>query len=266
MSISFFELVDGIEEIAPSYLAEEWDNTGIQLNCGNDKISKVLVVLEITKAIIEEAIDKKVDAIITHHPLYFSKLNKIDNNDIIGNYTVSLIKAGINVYSSHTSFDSADLGNNAFMAEKIGLEKIKKLRFSPLEPSKLGLKGQFEGGRKLIDIVKEISRNLEIPVEELKIVGEPEEIIEVVGVCTGAGASLLELVAMNKCDLFVTGDIKYHEAQKAKEMGLCLIDAGHYGTEKFFGDAIIPQLEVHFGNEVEFLKSKLNINPIKSMV
>jgi putative NIF3 family GTP cyclohydrolase 1 type 2 len=106
-----------IQLLAPRELEEEWDNSGMQINMGNNEVSRVLVALEITKSLIAEAMMKGVDFIITHHPLLFNKIDQVDNNDIIGNYIIDLVKADISVYSAHTTFDEAFGGNNEYLAD-----------------------------------------------------------------------------------------------------------------------------------------------------
>ena len=92
MGISKLELIDTIEKIAPLALAEGWDNCGMQIDLQPENVEKIMVCLEMSKEIIDEAIENNVDFIITHHPLYFRGMKKIDNKDVIGNYTCKLIK------------------------------------------------------------------------------------------------------------------------------------------------------------------------------
>ena len=117
-----------IEQIAPPHLAEEWDNSGFQIRCDEaQKIRKILVCLEISDEVVAEAVADKADLIITHHPLIFGKISKVDHKNIMGNQIIRLIQAGISVYSAHTSFDSARRGTNQYLAEQIGLEEIMPL-------------------------------------------------------------------------------------------------------------------------------------------
>ena len=99
------DFIKEVERIAPLELQEEWDNSGIQIRASNGEIRRVLVALEINDGVIDEAIGAGADLILTHHPLIFGSLKKIDGNDITGNHIVKLIKRGISVYSTHTPFD-----------------------------------------------------------------------------------------------------------------------------------------------------------------
>lgn len=103
-----------MRQIAPPHLAEEWDNCGFQIRCDSDQnIEKILVCLEISDDIITEAIQKSADLIVTHHPLIFGGIRSVDMDDMTGRYVLRLIRAGISVYSAHTSFDSAKDGTNS---------------------------------------------------------------------------------------------------------------------------------------------------------
>lgn len=259
MGISKLELINIMEKIAPSYLAEAWDNCGMQIDLQSKDINKILVTLEITKEIIDEAVSLGVDFIVTHHPLYFSSFKRVDNKEIIGNYTISLIQQGISVYSSHTTFDKAEFGNNFYLANLLNLKNIKD--FAKFSEEYIGLLGEIPEKMKLKDLINVIGNSLDLNKNEIKVIGTLDEEIKIVGLCTGAGIDMLEIAALNGCQLFITGDVKYHDAIKAKEMGMNVIDAGHYGTEKIFVPNMAKQLKDVFGNKVEVFQSAIDINP-----
>ena len=115
---------------------------------------------------------------------------------------------------------------------------------------------------KVIDIV---SLELDISLRQLNIVGQLDSEITVVGVCTGAGAEFVEMAKDSGCQLFITGDVKYHQAQDAKALGLCLLDVGHYDTEKFFAEAMKEKLDKKLDGKVEIEASRLNLDPFEIM-
>ncbi len=119
------ELIKTIEAFCPSATAEDWDNCGFQVNCGKEEIACVLVSLEVTNEIIDEAIEEGADFILTHHPLLFQGIKKIDNNDVIGNYIIRLIQNQISVYSCHTSFDKLPGGNNDYIGTLLELSNVR---------------------------------------------------------------------------------------------------------------------------------------------
>lgn len=259
MGISKLELIETMEQIAPTRLAEPWDNCGMQINLECGEIRKILVTLEITKEIVTEARSLSVDLIVTHHPLYFSSFKSINSNDIIGNYTIDLIQQGISVYSAHTNFDRAAHGNNFYLADLLSLKNIKN--FEVFGENYIGLFGKLPQEVMLKDIISNLKNILNLQANELKAIGNLETMISKIGLCTGAGIDMIEIAAVNNCQLFITGDVRYHDAIKAREMGMNVIDAGHYGTEKIFIPNMAKQLKDALGSKVEIFQSQVNINP-----
>ena len=110
------DFINKMDKICPTELAEEWDNCGIQIEAG-ESVSKVLVALEVTNKVLDEAKELGVDMIVTHHPLFFGSFNTITGEILPGRYAIDLIKNGISVYSAHTNFDIMNGGNNDFIAK-----------------------------------------------------------------------------------------------------------------------------------------------------
>lgn len=245
-----------MEEICPNELSEEWDNCGIQINTDREKVERVLVALEITDDVIYEAIENDADMIVTHHPLIFGEIKKIDNFDILGRYLSLLIKKDISVYSCHTSFDIMDGGNNDYFGN---LLKLKNIRMFNKTDNKFCRKGNLEKETTLVDYVDLVSRYLSIDKRFFSLTGNENRIINSIGWCTGGGSGFIADAVNEKCDLFITGDLKYHDAQMAKAMGIAVLDCGHYGTEKIFVDNMGDCLTEK--TECTIIKSKIDINP-----
>lgn len=258
--MKFNELIAAIETIAPLSTQESWDNSGVQIACGDGSVKKVLTCLEITGEIVEEAVTEQVDVIITHHPLIFGGIQNIDYRDPIGACIVRLIASGISVYSSHTPFDKVKGGNNDYLADKIGLRDSRGFRIGE-EMDLIGRVGKLAVPVSLGELANIVSDSLHIAHEQIRLIGDLNQMITTVGICTGAGADLMELAIKNGCDLLITGDVKYHEAQEAKARGIALMDAGHYGTEKTFASNFAEKLQKQVGNQIEILESKVDINP-----
>jgi len=251
------EIIDVIESIASLETAAEWDNCGVQVYTGKSEIKKVMTALEITRDVINEAKEKNVGMIITHHPLIFDPVRKIDFNSITGEYLIELIRAGISVYSAHTNFDEAAGGNNDYLAALLKLEKTEKPDGNML--CRIGELHEEMTFREACEFVAE-SFNTDF----IKPVGDKEARIKKVGVCAGSGSGMAEVAAAAGCDLFITGDIKYHDALYASEVGMCLIDAGHYGTEKFFAENLAAKLTEAVSGKIEVLVSRIDIDPFKA--
>jgi dinuclear metal center YbgI/SA1388 family protein len=249
------KFVEITESICPPDMAEEWDNCGFQVNTEFEDVERVLVALEITGEVIDEAVEAEADMIITHHPLIFGGIDKVDNNDITGKLIMKLIKQGISVYSCHTSFDKMEGGNNDYLGQVLELNNIE----------------MFENGnrfcRKAVtpfevtfaEFIHRAADALEISEKYFKACGDLTRTIYSVGWCTGAGAEFIREASDEGCDLYITGDLKYHDAQMAKALGICVLDAGHYGTEKIFVDNMAETLSMK--TNCEIIKSKIDINP-----
>lgn len=260
MAMRFDEMIQAIESVAPMHLQESWDNSGVQIAVNDGVISRVLTALELTDEVIQEAIDEDADMIITHHPLIFGGIKSVDFRDMTGSYILKLIEAGISVYSSHTPFDKVEGGNNDYLAELIGLRDISGFTYGE-NVEMIGRVGMLPYPVTLEDMVDILAEKIDVESEQIRCVGYPEQMISTVGMCTGAGADLMDLAASNGCQLFITGDLKYHDAQKAKAMGIAVIDAGHYGTEKTFADNFADKLRKIVAGRAEIIESKVDIDP-----
>lgn len=135
MRVNSRKMVKILNELAPAYMAESWDNVGFQIGNINKAIGKVMVCLEVTDAVIDEAINKNVDLIISHHPLLFKGLKQLTDDDPVQRRVRKLIQNDINVYAAHTNLDSAEGGLNDYLAQLIGLERVDILSKSGHEES-----------------------------------------------------------------------------------------------------------------------------------
>lgn len=216
------EIIDVMEMIAPPELAEEWDNPGLMVGMQNQEIKKVLVSLDLNMEVVEEATENDVDLVITHHPLIFHPLKRIDNPVLI-----KLIQRNICVYSAHTNLDAAQGGVNDALAAALHLKQVQAegmLRYGKIEPISLS---EWE---------KSVREHLQ--VSALRVSGDPETVISQVAVLGGSGGGFVQQASQLGCDVLVTGEASYHHAQQAQELGIALIAAGHYETET----VVVPNL------------------------
>lgn len=255
------DICDILEEIAPLELGEDWDNNGIQIDTGKGDINKILFALEINRDVLCEAISNNIDLIVTHHPLIFNKLHRIAENNIPDRYILELIRNDISVYSSHTNFDKAKLGNNIYLSQLLKLENVNELDTGI---GVLGLSHREMSFRKYILYLKEV---LNLPDGYIKSIGNLEKNIKSVALCTGAGGDIIYTAKNLGVDLVITGDVKFNIAQDARGMDICLIDAGHFGTEKIFAENIkvqFDELTRKRNFSVETFESKSNLDPYNS--
>jgi len=350
------DIVEILERLAPVKLAEPWDNVGLLIGDMNQEIKNIMVTLDITSQVAQEAAERKADMIISHHPFIFKPLKRITEDDYTGSVVRMLIRNNISVYAAHTNLDIAWGGLNDALAKRFGLNKVTPLHtissqsykklvvfvpkgyedvvreamsregagwignysdctfmasgigtYKPLEGTnpfsgtvgklekaeeirietivsseKLGkvvrsmlnahpyeevaydiypleLKGEETGiGRvgllkeavTLEQLIKNIKK--ELGISYLRYVGDKEKEIKKIAICSGSGAEYIPDCVRQKVDVYITGDIKYHDAQSAEHAGLCLIDAGHFETEHIVGSlladylsGILPEGSVH---------------------
>ena len=256
-----------LDRIAPLSLQEDWDNSGMQIETGRGEINKILVALEITSDVIEEAITKKAQMIVTHHPLIFHPVKNICVDDVVGNYILRLIRAEIPVYSAHTCFDSSPGGNNDYLLHKLGIQYFFRLPVPGIDicDSHMARMGVYEAPMFFGSFCEKLNKVLGSE-SGLRIAGSPERLVQKIAVCTGAGGEFWEAALAAGADVFISGDIKHHEAQGAKESGLCIIDAGHYGTEHLFVHNMASQLRKKCGADVEIIESAVCQNPYNSVM
>lgn len=256
--MKYTELITILEEIAPVKPYLDIDNSGEQIYTGKDEIGRVLVCLEINKDIIAEAVCRKADMIITHHPLLFNPAYKIGYSDYPGRYVIEVIRNNISVYSAHLSFDFAPEGNNDFIAKLLNLFVREK---GSMEEGYFGMLPQPMNFYQACEYVKQ---QLQLPDNYIRAVDGGRDNLVKVGFCTGAGGDYIMKAADIGCDLFITGDVKLHEAQYAKAKGMSVIDAGHYGTEKIFTENMAHQLYVKTaqkGLTLDVIMAEADTNP-----
>ena len=269
--VSYKEIERAIEAKAPLDLQEDWDNSGWQVRLKTD-FNRVLLALEIRSDVIEESVNKKCDLIITHHPLIFGALkqvvglegidfsanDEIDNNNITSNMLIDLIQEGISVYSIHTPFDKCNDGNNDFLGAMLGLDRIR------LAESGEGYVrvGDFIEPIGLSEIMDRAALQLGVQKKFFRYAGDEDVKIKRVCWVSGAGAEFMVSAILENCDLYVTGDLKYHDAQKAHELGINVLDLGHYATENIFRRAMSSILmDAGIYDNAAVILSDVDINP-----
>lgn len=229
------EIITFLEKLAPRELAEEWDNTGLLVGNREDQINRIMICLDITTASINEAVAKKADLIITHHPVIFSGIKQITEQESKGKQLYRLIQNGLSVYSAHTNLDYANPGVNSCLADTLGIHDTVMMGKWP------GKCGMLEQKMSLKEFTHYVKKCLQTPF--LKVVGHAASGVRKVAVFSGSFDGNIEAVLESGADVLVTGDLKYHAALDAQEAGLCIIDAGHFSTEK----VVLPYLAQAIG-------------------
>ncbi|MBO5408641.1 MAG: Nif3-like dinuclear metal center hexameric protein [Clostridia bacterium] len=215
------EIIEQLEAFSPPHLAESWDNVGLMLGHPMWNIQKCYVALDITDAVIEFAIQQKCQLIVTHHPFLMSGLKSINLEDPKCRQIATLLNHNIAVYSMHTNFDSCQQGVNDHLCE------LLKLRDYHTDEPSIFRKGFYQESitlREFISRVKDV-----LGVSYVNYTGDLNRQIQSVAVVGGSGGSMV--AEMADCDVYLTGEAKYHEYQLAETINLCMVTAGHFETE-----------------------------------
>lgn len=238
MSVNVADIIKIMEEIAPPAMAEDWDNVGLMLGRRCKAVKKLLLALDITGEVVQQAIAQKADMIITHHPLIFRGLKRVTDNEWQQELLLTLAEKGIAVYSAHTNLDCVSSGVNDVLAKKLHLDNVDVLD----SDNGLGRIGIVPvcSLQEFAAMVKKVLR------ADYVAVGDAGKQVHKVAVCGGAGSDLISLALLCGADTLVTGDIKYHEAQQAVYSGLNVIDAGHQPTELPVMDDLADRLSQRF--------------------
>lgn len=208
---------------------ESWDNSGLQIGSKMVYINKIMLTLDLDLEAAEYAVNEKVDLIITHHPFFFSSIKKIDTDTYDGKIIKMLIQNNINLYSMHTSYDMAEKGVNYDLARKLDILNYDILHPINIDNSGYGGIGEITP-RNIVDFTKFVKESLKADYVKLYC-GDDKKLVKKVAFCGGSGSEFIEDAINLNADVYITGDIKYHQAQTAIKNDLCIIDAGHYNTE-----------------------------------
>ncbi len=220
------ELYDYFERILPPSHSCDWDNDGLMCCPDPDReVRRVLIALDVTGEVADEAVDGGFDLIISHHPLIFSPLRALTPDDGVAGKVINLIRAGISVMSFHTRLDAAEGGVNDILADMLGL--LSAIPFGK-EGVMLGRIGKIERPMGLDEFSRRVKVELGAPCVLAASCGRMVSCVAVLG---GGGKDDIGAAKAAGADTYVSGRIGYHEMSAAEEIGMNLIEAGHFYTE-----------------------------------
>ncbi len=248
------EIIRHLEEKYPPDLAYEWDNVGLMVGSLNKRVRRVLLTLDVTKDVVKEAIDKKIDLIISHHPFIFTPITAIKTETPKGWIIEKLIKKGITVYSAHTNFDQAEGGMNDVLASAVGLKHTRLLDIE----ANIGRIGEIDA--MTYDAFATHVKSV-LDINHIRIINPKSSLVERVAISGGSGIKHMHAAKMKRADVFLTGDVDYHSAVDAKEMGLSMMDIGHV-SEKIFKTHLKKELDDRFP-DCEILLSDIEEDPFE---
>lgn len=227
------DVIKKLTDLAPEAYAQEWDNVGLLVGDRAQEISKIFIALDADETAIAQAQACGAQLLLTHHPMIFSPLKRINTDEFIGARVVKLLQAGISCYAMHTNYDAARMGTLA--AERLGIPveaPLGDLFEREGQVYGIGTIGNMRGGCSLKQLGDQVKQRFGL--QTVKIFGDLEKPVSRVAICPGAGKSMIGDALCQGAQVFITGDIDHHSGIDAVAQGLCIIDAGHYGIEHIF--------------------------------
>ena len=254
------EIMQVIEATYPRTAALDFDNVGLLAGRADKEVNRVYLALDATDRVIERAIEAGADMLITHHPLLFSAVKKVTDEDFITRRIVKLIQNDISYYAMHTNYDvlgMADLSGN-----KMNMKNAEILEVTAEgdigkedEPEGIGRVSDLETPMTLRECCEDVKSAFHLGA--VKVFGNLEEKVKRIAICPGSGKSVIQAALDKNADVLITGDIGHHEGIDAVAQGLAIIDGGHYGIEHIFIEDMRQYLEKHL-SEVEIVAAPIS--------
>jgi dinuclear metal center YbgI/SA1388 family protein len=243
MAITVADIVRILETFASPVLAEAWDNVGLQVGDPRRPVATVWVALDASPGVIAAACRAHVDLLVTHHPLLFRPLQRIDGSTPLGASILDAAAHGLSIFAMHTNFDAAAGGLNDLLAGRIGMRRTELLGAeSAADPGavRLGRLGCLATGMSVRELARVVKQKLTIA--GVRLAGDPGMRVEKAAVVAGSGGSLLPLFLRSPAEVLITGDLRYHEARDIEAAGRAAIDIGHFHSERMMAESVADRL------------------------
>jgi len=250
-----------LESVAPPALAEAWDNVGLQVGDPGRTVKNIWIALDPTYPVVKAACGQNIDLLITHHPLLFKPLQSLNFRTPMGSIIDLAVRHHLAIFAAHTNLDSALGGINDILAGRIGLSNLKPLvrarepqgvqenDYPPVAADQgagIGRVGLLESALDLNTLARKIKNKLKLPY--LKLAGDPALPVEKVAICSGSGGGLLADFFASGAQVFISGDLSYHDARDVEASNLGLIDIGHFASEHLMVGVLAEKLAAMFAD------------------
>ncbi|MFR8088961.1 MAG: Nif3-like dinuclear metal center hexameric protein [Lachnospirales bacterium] len=243
MGYTVREIADWIEEWADPSWAESYDNCGFLIGHEDQKVDTVVTALDVTEGAVDYALGVGAQMIISHHPVIFHPFKRIVDSDRDGARLLKIIEGKLAVCAAHTSMDAARGGTNDIAAKRLGLLAVRPL--CPIQEEegvgmgRIGTLPTIMTMYKFAEYVKQA-----FTVEHVRLVcQDPSDPVHQVALCTGRGMSFFAEAVKQGADVYLTGDVTYHEAEAAVSGRTGIVDAGHFATELPIAEAMAGYLQ-----------------------
>lgn len=243
------EIIEHLEQLSPTSFAEDWDNVGLLAGRYEREVHRIFVALDATDEIVDEAVRREADMLLTHHPLIFHGIKKVSDDDFIGRRIVRLLRYDISYYAMHTNFDVMGMADAAADEMKLEHRDVLDVTFEDdIAREGIGRIGELPEKMTLFECAQYVKKCFHI--SNVRMYGDPKRKIRRMAICPGSGKSVLKTSIERGVDVLITGDIDHHDGIDAVAQGLCIIDASHYGLEKIF----IPYMRDYLHREMPGLE------------
>ena len=252
------DIISVIEDFAPASIQESWDNSGLVIGSPEQEVKGVLIGLDCTPRLVDEAVSCGADMIVTHHPLIFGGLKKISPEDPVGLAVIKAVSAGIAVYAAHTTADKVLGGVSGTMARRLGLVNISVLDEEG-DGVGLGAVGDLEEPVGSEEFIEKVKKAFNLPVVRCS---SPSGItVSRVAMCGGSGSSLIPNAISSGAQAFICGDVSYHHFFTPN--GFMIMDIGHFEGEVEICDVLFSLLRKNFPTFAVRTSEKLrSSNPV----
>lgn len=243
------EVIAQLEQFCPPQFAVSWDNSGLQVGRYNQEISTICLAVDASTPVIEYAVQKGADLLITHHPLLFSGLKRIHDRDFTGRRVIELIRNDIACYAMHTNFDVMGMADAAADLLKLRDREVLEVTYEDdVSKEGIGRIGKLPEFMKLDDFAALVREAFDL--EQVRVYGDGNDAVITCAILPGSGKEEIDLAVAAGADVYVTGDMNHHAGLDAVEKGIAVIDAGHYGVEKLF----VPYMKDYLRRELPDIK------------
>lgn len=240
-----YDIIEKLESLSPPVFAEEWDNIGLLAGRRDKEVRTVYIALDATDVVIGEAVRLGADLLLTHHPLIFKKMSRVNTDDFIGRRVCELIRNDISYYAMHTNFDVMGMADAAADALSLKDRQVLSVTYEDaLSKEGCGRVGRLEKCMRVVELAALVKEKFHVP--NVRVFGSLEDIAGTVAVMPGSGGGYIQDALNAGADVMITGDVDHHEGIDAVAQGIVVIDAGHYGIEKIF----IPYMEAYIKREL----------------
>lgn len=227
------EIMEKLEEIFPIQFAEDWDNVGLLVGRRDKAVKSVYLALDATDEAIDEAVKLGVDLIVTHHPMIFKSMNRINKDHFIGRRITRLIQEDICCYVMHTNFDVMGMADAAADELKLRDREVLSVTFEDdISKEGIGRYGMLPQIMTLRECAQYVKKQFQI--SQVRVFGDADRELESAAIVPGSGGSMIKDAIGAGVDVMITGDIDHHEGIDAVAQGISIIDAGHFGLEHIF--------------------------------